>query len=367
MAKKYQLALATLLGFIVLQLCLSQLGQTGSESPWADLSAFRTYSRQIVEQAAVIQDDKGIIEPDGEMTGPDDELDTAFTDTVFTDTAFTDTYDDDDDDSNNNNDSNSNNSNDDNSSNNDDDDDEPQPKIAKITMLYGDAPDEAYERALESHGFMPTCTAIPCTSYARRCWDLAKPPEERLEWLFWFDADTFLLNPKIPLEIYLPPPEVQGVHFLCGNDHNGLNDGAFLLRINDYSVHLLASSLSVETFRPTVDLRYSEQSAIEHVRWLNAYMGARDDHGVALPRKKQPPNGVKPGDLLLHFAGSGATKVQRITSFVEAYERDESEWVKEVDQLPELLAEISSFWENYSKQRSQPKGNVVEGEVYTER
>ncbi|KIX97764.1 uncharacterized protein Z520_06542 [Fonsecaea multimorphosa CBS 102226] len=353
MAKKFQIALAMLLGIFVFQLGLSHFGRkAGPRSAWTDLSAFRAYSRQFVEQATTTQD-----QDVGELKDSSTRQDEPKTPVLE-------------------------------EANNDN---KPRPKIAKITMLYGDTYSEAYERALESHSRHADMHGYPMyvlrqkilgRLWTKPAWilgvvleELAKPPKERLEWLFWFDADTFLLNPKIPLEIYLPPPDVSGVNFLCGNDHNGLNDGAFLLRINDYSVHLLASSLSVETFRPTVDLRYSEQSAIEHVvheggvyrpwdgttyldgyaeipqRWLNAYMGARDDHGVPIPAKKEHPNGVRPGDLLLHFAGSGATKVQRIKSFVQAYEKDESEWVKEVDQMPELVSEISQFWESYSQQQ----------------
>ena len=82
----------------------------------------------------------------------------------------------------------------------------------------------------------------------------------------WFDADTVVVNAKIPLEMFLPPsPEFDHVHFLCGSDHHGLNDGAFLLRVHPYSLHLMAAALSVESLRPEVDLKYSEQSAIEHV------------------------------------------------------------------------------------------------------
>jgi hypothetical protein len=211
----------------------------------------------------------------------------------------------------------------------------PRSNIAKITMLYGDTPNPAYERALQSHALHADMHGYPLyvlrqkmlgRLWTKPAWilatvlaELAKPPPERLQWLFWFDADTFLLNPKIPLDLYLPPSDVHGVHFLCGNDHNGLNDGAFLLRVNDYSVHMLAASLSVETFRPNVDLRYSEQSAIENVvheggvyrpwdgttylqgyaeipqRWLNAYMGSRNDSGAPISGKKAHANGVKPG------------------------------------------------------------------------
>ena len=286
MAKKFQLVLIFLFGFILLHLCLLQLSEPDTRYGLTGLWNHDTCPNKIAEQEILSQQKQH-----DELTEPVQEL----------------TH----------------------------NDNKPRSKIAKITMLYGDSPNPAYERALQSHALHADMHGYPLfvlrqkmlgRLWTKPAWilstvlaELAKPPRERLEWLFWFDADTFLLNPKIPLDTFLPPPHVQGVHFLCGNDHNGLNDGAFLLRINDYSVHMLASSLSVETFRPTVDLRYSEQSAIEHVvhqggvyrpwdgttylegyaeipqRWLNAYMGARNDSGVLEPGKKGHSNSVKPG------------------------------------------------------------------------
>ncbi|EXJ82389.1 hypothetical protein A1O3_06202 [Capronia epimyces CBS 606.96] len=339
MAKKTQLALAVVLGIIIFQLSFTQFRPTDARSTLTDLLCHERFSSSSDEQG---------------------------TNTTTTAPG--------------------------------------RSKIGKITMLYGDSPNPSYERALQSHMVHAARHGYPMhvlrqkilgRLWTKPAWilsvvlaELAKPPEQQLEWLFWFDADTFLLNYEIPLETYLPPrqvghPAFNAVNFLCGNDHNGLNDGAFLLRVNDYAVHLLASSLSVETFRPDVDLRYSEQSAIEHVvhhggvyrpwdgstyldgyveipqRWLNAYMGARNESGDIIPGKKTHANGVKPGDLLLHFAGSGDTKTRRMDTFVEAYDRNPDQWVKSVDELPELSEEIARFWLSYGKKKEKEKSASV--------
>lgn len=209
------------------------------------------------------------------------------------------------------------------------------PYITKVTMLYGER-NEVYERALQSHVRHGDIHGYPVRVLRQRmlgrlwtkpAWllsivleEMAKPPGKRIEWIFWFDADTVIANPDIPLEIFVPPePEYGHIHFLCGNDHNGLNDGAFLLRIGDYALHMLAAALSVESFRPEVDLKYSEQSAIEHVvtagdvyrpwdgaryidgyakipqRWMNAYMGARDEHGMPDKKKRPHSNSIHEG------------------------------------------------------------------------
>lgn len=280
------------------------------------------------------------------------------------------------------------------------------PYIVKVTMLYGE-PNEVYERALQSHIEHGQLHNYPVKVLRQkmlgRLWtkpayllsivldEFTKPPDERIEWIFWFDADTFIANPEIPLEVFIPErPELDQIHFLCGNDHNGLNDGAFLLRVNDFALHMLAAALSVETYRPQVDLKFSEQSAIEHVllagdtyrpwdgtryidgyakipqRWMNAYMGARDASGMPEKNKKHHSNSIQEGgkfsvpsnlywiglnlcgiDLLLHFAGGGVTKRKRMQEFMDSWDANKSMWRKPLNQT-NLIDEVEAFWSNFS-------------------
>ena len=254
---------------------------------------------------------------------------------------------------------------------------------AVVTMLYGE-PSPVYELALQSHaehaGKHGYSLMVLRQKLLGRLWskpayilsiilnELQKPESERLRWLFWFDADTVVINPQIPLDIFLPPsPDFDHIHFLCGYDHNGLNDGAFLLRINDYSLHLMAAALTVESFRPEVNLQYSEQSAIEHLvtskdmvrpwenftyadgyakipqRWLNAYMGPRTPEGVVKPKKQFQDNSVREGDMLVHFAGSGDTKQKRMLKFLKALRKEREAWTLELKDT-EYEAEIADFW-----------------------
>jgi hypothetical protein len=269
-------------------------------------------------------------------------------------------------------------------------------KIAKVSMLYGE-PNAAYERAMQTqlyhadkHGYevhilreklLGRLWSKPAYLLSLLLNELQRPVTERLHWLFWFDADTIILNPKIPLELFLPPPSHPQISFLCGYDHNGLNDGAFLLRVDDYSLHLLSAALTVESFRPEVDLKYSEQSAIEHVatsttdfvrpwdnftyaqgfaripqRWLNAYMGPRTATGEVKPKKQITGNSVREGDLLLHFAGSGDTKLKRINKFLNALENDREGWELEVKDT-DVEAEIRQFWLSFDSDREAGSGS----------
>ena len=92
--------------------------------------------------------------------------------------------------------------------------------IGTVTMLYGE-PSPVYEQALETHAQHAELhryrMMVLRQKLLGRLWskpayilsiilnELQKPESDRMEWLFWFDADTVIINPQIPLEIFLPP------------------------------------------------------------------------------------------------------------------------------------------------------------------
>jgi hypothetical protein len=269
------------------------------------------------------------------------------------------------------------------------------PKIGKINMLYG-PPNPTYERALQSHlhhstlhshptfilrqQLLPRLWSKPAYILSQLLLELEKSDSStRLEWLFWFDADTYLLNPHIPLSIFLPPEDHSHIHLLCTNDHNGLNDGAFFARVGPWTVHLMAAALSLEELRPTVSLKYSEQSAIEHLitqeayyanhtailpqRWFNAFVGPRDWDGEIKKGKQLEGHGVREGDLLVHFAGRGDTKRERMRRFMNAVERDRGKWEVKVQET-EIEGEVREFWRGWSSEGSARVSGA--GEVKTE-
>lgn len=197
--------------------------------------------------------------------------------------------------------------------------------------------------------------------------------------LSWFDADTYILNPNVPLEAFLPPandPAYSHVSFICGDDHHGLNYGGFLIRVEPWTLHLLSAAMALPSFRPDLALPFTDQSAVEWIvapqdpsipvfpprnydqadyftsrranipqRWLNAYVGRRTWDGTPIDAaKKQKANSVREGDLLVHFAGHGNEKRERMTAFMDAAERDSHIWAKPFDQTS-LREEVGSFWD----------------------
>jgi len=164
--------------------------------------------------------------------------------------------------------------------------------------------------------------------------ELARPESERLEWLVWVDADTIILNPHVPIEIFLPPAgsEFDDVHLIYTNDPNGFNNGIFPIRVNRWAVDLFSAILSYRYYRPDAPLVFRDQSAMgalikepqfaNHVaaapqRWFNAYQG---EHNETLA-----PFQVRRGDLLVHLAGV-PDREKRMGYWLERAEQHLDDW-----------------------------------------
>ena len=90
------------------------------------------------------------------------------------------------------------------------------------------------------------------------------------------------MNPHTPLEIFLPPEpndELSNVHLILASNWDGLNSGAFALRVHPWSVSLLSAVLAYPVYRSEklkTD-RFRDQSAIQ---WL---LQGRDSPLAATP------------------------------------------------------------------------------------
>ncbi|RVX73036.1 hypothetical protein B0A52_02162 [Exophiala mesophila] len=252
-------------------------------------------------------------------------------------------------------------------------------KVGKVFMQYGPV-NPVYERALSTHRphdekfgypiFLLRSQTLPDywskTAYILKILidELEKPSESRLEWLFWFDSDIVLMNPNIPLEIFLPPNEKWShIHVLISQDHRGLNNGCFGIRVHEYSVWLLSATLSIKTYLPDIKLKIGDQSALEYwlqstqfrngtmhmpQRWFNAYAGYRgraDYSDPLLPQRKFRPNSIKEGDILVHHAGHKQLRMARMEPWVAVAEQHLPQWELELSQTT-YLQEIQKFWEN---------------------
>ena len=246
-------------------------------------------------------------------------------------------------------------------------------RIAKCTIVFGDL-NPVYERALQTHevhnkkhgypmyilrqSILDDVWTKPAYILSLILQELAKPAGERLEWLFWVDADTIMLNTHIPIEAFLPPlRDWENINLMISHDLNGLNNGVFPIRVHPWSAELLSAIIAFRHYRPKDELIFRDQSAMSYLledqkfnertlivpqRWFNAYQG---EHNETLA-----PFQVRRGDFLVHFAGV-PDRDERMRYWLERAEKHSPDWEVEIEHtsFPE---EIREFWKNLASERN---------------
>lgn len=205
--------------------------------------------------------------------------------------------------------------------------------------------------------------------------ELVKPPQERLEWIFWADRDTVILDYcRSPASFITEEIRsnnkttgtTQGpdVNLLITNDHNGLMAGIFIIRVCEWSVKFLSDILAFRTFKPDVGLPFHEQTAMELLlkeedkykdnvayipqHWINNYRG--DTAESFLNRSDASDMAywmVRRGDFAVHFAGSG-DKNGNIMEYAGIGE-EVFDAIQGGDILRNVSTDIKEFWEMYKK------------------
>lgn len=253
--------------------------------------------------------------------------------------------------------------------------------IAKVTILFH-GKDPTYVRAIQSHqahnrrfgypllvlrhAILDGIWSKPAYLLAILLEELRKPEGHRLTWLLyahpqdchehsltvksWTDADTVVTNPKLPLEMFLPPDEFPHLHLLITADPNGPNNGIFFLKVHPWSAELLSTIIAYRTFRPDDELKFRDQSALQQIlknkrfrrnfvivpqRWFNAYQQEVDG-------SRTLPFQILPGDLLVHFPGV-PNRGSRMRFWLDRAERHLPEW--EVDLQDSIYPNATkAFW-----------------------
>ncbi|KAB8349688.1 hypothetical protein FH972_023704 [Carpinus fangiana] len=249
-----------------------------------------------------------------------------------------------------------------------------RPTIGKVSIIIG--PNKLYERALRTHtahnrlhnyqmfvlreSILDDVWTKPAYILSIILRELAKPEAERLQWLLWVDADTIILNPQIPTELFLPPNDGtwDDIHLLVTYDFNGLNNGVFPIRVHPWSVELLSAILAFRHYRPAADLTFRDQSAMAalldapafraHVlhapqRWFNAYRGELNE--------TLAPFQFRRGDFLVHFAGD-PERPQHMAFWLQRAEAHAYEWEVAL-RYTTYPGEVSAFWREAAAQRAQ--------------
>lgn len=237
------------------------------------------------------------------------------------------------------------------------------PRFAKIAVASG-FEDILYEKALDTHVQHAKLHGYPMYMARENAADgmfnkiayimdvlmneLFKPAEERVEWLFYFDADSIIMNQEIPLEIFEPPSDFNHINWMAGKDYNGLNAGVFLLRVNQWSLNLLNRVMTYKHYHPDEEYVFEEQTILARLTendeefqkqsiyvpkaWFNAYFYSLQE--------------VKPGLLLSHFPHPDYK--WHIYEWLRVLETDKNSDYKPVYNIPVSQTtypkEIKDFW-----------------------
>jgi len=235
-----------------------------------------------------------------------------------------------------------------------------RPRIGKVSMLFGRGDlykknadlTSLYERSLATHTehaklhgypFFVARQEILPTAWTKHAYilsvilqEMAKPEEERLEWLMWVDADTIVMNPKTPLEAFLPPPDLDKINMVIAQDSNGLNDGVFFVRICQWSVRLFSNIIALKELRKEVRLKYIEQGA---VMWMldNKQLPQYNKSVALVPQSlfnayepewfsayRQRGRPFTAGDHLLHLVGPSSKN--HMGKWLDEAEAHKEEW-----------------------------------------
>ncbi|KAF2277189.1 uncharacterized protein EI97DRAFT_312348 [Westerdykella ornata] len=262
-----------------------------------------------------------------------------------------------------------------------------QGRIGVVTAQFGN-PEAHYSKALQTHHLHSmihsTELHVMCEQMIDDLWnkpafllallldEMLKPAHQRLEWIFWVDRDTVILDQCRPISSFFPPPpkdpkaEIK-THMVATKDWNGLNNGIFAMRVSHWSINLLMDILAFRDYRPDVQLTFTEQSAMElvlqmpkfapHVQyvpheWFNAY-----PHGEATEYETAESNDgweryhARRGDFLVHFAGRGDRS------------REMNEWIRVARKMGNIWAgngtrvqrnvtpDVQKFWAKLEEDR----------------
>ena len=188
------------------------------------------------------------------------------------------------------------------------------PRIRQVTMRFGGSPNEIDEQSLDTHvehgkqwgypthilrqnivdsdDWLEFCFSKPLYMLSLLTSEMAKPEDERAEWLVWFDADTIIMNPNVPWATFLPPVDsFPDIHIVGAKDWNAFNPGVFLIRVNGWSLKLLTQIYALKQLRTDVDLGnnadqdamiwvmdrpgYREHVTYQPIEWFQGYQDPR--------------------------------------------------------------------------------------------
>lgn len=170
-----------------------------------------------------------------------------------------------------------------------------------------------------------------------------------------------MVNPAIPFEIFLPPPDLDDIHMIGTKDHNGFNSGIIFFRVHPWTVSFLADTFAYPLCRPQEDLGYSfDQEAM--ARLLKRPDGPPAGQGYAdqtvfMPRPwintyefHHGYEGGK-GDMLVHFPGLFEDRAPHMEKWLSELESNQQDWEVPLEET-EYPNRTKMFWNDIREARN---------------
>lgn len=187
-----------------------------------------------------------------------------------------------------------------------------------------------------------------CKSYQRQ-----KKTTCETDLASWVDPDTLVLNPRVPLELFIPPPD-EDIHLIATHDDNGyFNGGVFFLRVDTWSLEFLIQVLAV----PLTDKKHhvsvnKDHAALEQIMegshfrnrvtyqprtWFNAFDFNKTYEGEA-------------GDLMVHLVDLGGDKWARMDKFLGNVTKPVNPYEMPLEQT-KYGSRVEEFWTRMKEAR----------------
>ena len=158
----------------------------------------------------------------------------------------------------------------------------------------------------------------------------------------WFDPQTVLLNPTIPLSLFLPPPDFPTIHALGTKDWAGFHTGVFFLRVHPWTLTMLNETIiyNRENDSPVgygaagggngfiwgfESPDYYEHMLYQPRQWYNAVPPTQHDRTTSRSRggSRKAEGAVNPGSMLVHTMDTSAASASGYASYYTGTESEE--------------------------------------------
>jgi alpha-N-acetylglucosamine transferase len=149
------------------------------------------------------------------------------------------------------------------------------------------------------------------------------------DWVWFLDADAYIMNPDISLQELLSKYEQESsyeTNLVIANDCNGFNAGSFFVRKSKWTADFIQKWKAMETREdyPNAEM-WKEQAALTHLYQTNVndaqkyiyVVPQRDINSYAGP---YCGHGYMPGDFIVHSPGKGYNGVK---TFMEEHQYKE--------------------------------------------